>query len=695
MALHAPAGARLPPGATPWRAVSSRCSRRPGNDMERIRPVPTNTPPKQPFAPASLRARLTLTLGAGGFMFAVVLAWLTSLALDVRGTPSAGSSLATIALAGAVSAALFAGLAWIATGRLLRPIAQMAAAAERVRAGHSGRFDAPMPGRQDEVAALNASLIDLVETLESKRRELMREVGERRHAEEALAASERRFRGALEEAPFPIMVHADDGEVLALNRAWTDLTGYTPEDIPTVARWMERAYGGEAAAVSERVARLYDLTGRFDEGDLVVRCADGDHRTWAFSSAPLEPLRDGRRSVISIAADVTASRATERALRDSEASHRLLFESNPHPMWVYDTQTLRFLAVNDAAVARYGYGRDEFMAMTLEDIRPPEDIPHLLASVRDDHAGLRRDIRARHRLADGALIDVEISTHGLHFVGRQARLTLALDVTEKVAAEGRIRQAYAELEERVASRTAELVAANRNLEAYSLTVSHDLRSPLRAIGSFAGLLAERYRDRLDEPGRRYLDNIILASERMNRLIDDLLAFGRLGRDRVDAVSVALGPLLATLVEEQSQRIEALGATVTLAADLPSVLGDPTLLRQIFGNLLDNALTYRRPDVPVRVGFGWEPRGDMAVVSVTDNGIGIAAEHHERVFQVFERLHSDEAYPGTGIGLATAQKAALLLRGRVLLESGLGEGATFRVELPTRGSRTDLSAFREP
>ncbi|MDZ7753142.1 MAG: PAS domain S-box protein [Gammaproteobacteria bacterium] len=182
----------------------------------------------------------------------------------------------------------------------------------------------------------------------------MSDITERRAMEEAHRAAEERFRRAMEEAPFPVIIHAEDGEVLALSRTWTDISGYSREDIPTVADWTERAYGERRAPVQARIDALYGLTGRKAEGEFTIRCRDGSRRVWDFSSVGLGPLPDGRRVVVSMAADVTERKTAEEALRRSEERFRTLFESAAVAIFVHDADSGEIVDANRRALALHG-----------------------------------------------------------------------------------------------------------------------------------------------------------------------------------------------------------------------------------------------------------------------------------------------------------------------------------------------------
>ena len=249
------------------------------------------------------------------------------------------------------------------------------------------------------------------------------------------------------------------------------------------------------------------------------------------------------------------------------------------------------------------------------------------------------------------------------------------------ASEGRYRELSVELEHRVVQRTAELNAKNRELETFTHSVSHDLKAPLRGIDGYSRLLLEDHAGVLNEEGRSFLRNVREATGQMGRLIDDLLAYSRLERSPVQPGRVELRPLVDGLVADRAPEIAARGAVVTV--DIPDVVvsADRQGLVIAMRNLLENALKFTRDAAAPRIEIGARIDATACLVWVRDNGIGFDMRFHDRIFEVFQRLHRAEEYPGTGVGLAMVRRALERMGGRVRAESEVGKGATFFLEIP--------------
>jgi hypothetical protein len=355
--------------------------------------------------------------------------------------------------------------------------------------------------------------------------------------------------------------------------------------------------------------------------------------------------------------------------------YRRLFESNPHPMWVYDMDSLAFIAVNGASVQHYGYSLEEFLSMTIKEIRPPEDVPALLDHVREDHPDMEKPHLWRHRKKDGTIIHVEVSSHRLEVDGRRSRLVLALDVTKRRQAEEGIRRLNAELEKRVMERTAELEAANRELEAFSYSVSHDLRAPLRSIDGFSLALLEDYSQVIDGPGRDYLKRLRSSSQRMAHLIDDLLNLSRVTRSEIRREPVDLSALAFSVFDEL-RRIESTRDVDLVIAPGVIAEGDRRLLRVVLENLLGNSWKFTGKHPHARIEFGVINQTEERVFFVRDDGAGFDMTYADKLFGPFQRLHASDEFEGTGIGLATVQRIIHRHGGRVWAEGKVGSGATF-------------------
>jgi PAS domain S-box-containing protein len=509
---------------------------------------------------------------------------------------------------------------------------------------------------------------------------------EQKQTETALRKSEAQLQTILENLDEGVVVSDLKGKLMHWNRAALKLHGYASVEegrrklVELVDTFELFTLEGERISVEFwplsrilRGERLCDLEVR------VRRIGEGWERIFSYGGTLVHDANDQPLMAIVTIGDITERKRAEELLRASEERYRELFESNPNPMWVYDLETLSFLAVNAAAVQHYGYSKDQFLTMTIKDIRPPEDIPALVEDLSLEPEGLSKSTQWRHRKKDGAPIDVEITSHEQMWLGRRAKLVLINDITERKRAEQEIRQLNAELEERVSLRTADLEAANKELEAFSYSVSHDLRAPLRAVDGFSQAVLEDYGAQLPEEGRNYLQTIREGAQRMGILIDDLLTFSRLSRLPLHKQTMDTSRLVRDTLDELDS--ERRGRKIDMRiSELPPCHGDQALLKQVWMNLLSNALKYTRKRKIAIIEVGCRSDNGEDVYFVRDNGTGFDMQYAHKLFGVFQRLHRADEFEGTGVGLAIIQRIIHRHGGRIWAEAAVDRGATFHFTL---------------
>jgi PAS domain S-box-containing protein len=511
-------------------------------------------------------------------------------------------------------------------------------------------------------------------------------MGERVKSLLALRKSEAQLHTIVENLDEGVVVSDLAGQLLHWNRAALKLHGYSVSEqdrrrFPELVDTFElKTLEGIALPVEEwPIARILRGETLRDFEVRLHRIGTDWHRIFNYGGTLVRDENHNPIMAIVTISDITQRKNADEMLRSSERRYRSLFESNPNPMWVYDCETLAFLAVNDAAVRHYGYSHEQFLTMSIKDIRPPEDIPALVENIGKTTDALGNATEWRHRKKNGALIDVEITSHHVTWRDRASRLVLINDVTERKCVERKIRELNLELENRVAKRTAELEVANKELEAFSYSVSHDLRAPLRAMDGFSQAVLEDYGSQLPEEGRRYLQTIREGAQRMGILIDDLLTFSRLSRLPLKKQPINSDGLVRSALEELHGQQDGRKIDIRVG-DLPGCEGDPTLLKQVWINLLSNAIKYtRKCDKPL-IEVGSKLEDGETVYFVADNGAGFDMQYVNKLFGVFQRLHRADEFEGTGVGLAIVQRVVHRHGGRIWANAEVDRGASFYFKL---------------
>jgi len=481
-----------------------------------------------------------------------------------------------------------------------------------------------------------------------------------------------------------------DGFFKNLNPSWERVLGFTTAELTGRPR-VEFIHPEDREATAQEVARLQhgEVTLAFENRYL---CKDGSYKwlLWNAVSA------SDQHVIYAVARDITGRKRAEAELRESEDRYRKLFELNPQPAWIYDRETLRFLAVNQAALSNYGYTHEEFLSMTIQGIRPPEEIPALLKSIATLHDGRREYGVWRHRRKDGTILPVEITSYSFLFGGRPADFVIAVDITERQRAEQERQKFTQSLE--TANRELEL--QNREVERatrlkskFLASMSHELRTPLNAIVGFSDLLAEGTPGDLNAKQKRFVNHIKQGSIHLLQLINDILDLSKIEAGQLELhcedflVADALPEVLSTI------RPLAMAKNIQVRQKLETerpIYADRVRFKQVLYNLLSNAVKFTAKDGNIEVR-SWD-EGASVCLSVTDTGIGVRPEDQEMIFEEFRQVEGTaRSHEGTGLGLAITKRLVEQQGGKIWLESEPGKGSRFSFTLPHGTTASPISS----
>lgn len=458
-----------------------------------------------------------------------------------------------------------------------------------------------------------------------------------------------------------------------LDREWTDLDAAVRERVDRLVEdgliwpdWVRllrpirmvlinRICDGFASEPSRMRSALMGMTGAID------------HLTAFIGEGLSQP--DGSEQGAALAPDVVADRSTT-----AEETIRLAIDAAPVAL-IAVREDGTVAASNRQAEIMFGYARGELDDASIETLLPEEArARHVKLRNRFNAMPSARPMAAGQLLKvsrkDGSEIRIEVGL--TPFVASEGKLVLAsvFQVTQDRQASTQLRRTLAELER-----------SNEELEQFAYVASHDLQEPLRMVASYTELLRRQYEGQLDESADIYIKYAVEGAQRLSRVVQDLLSYSRVGAKSGSFVPTDTDQLVENVLSDLSLALEERGAEVEVVGRLPTVVADPGQLGLVFQNLIGNAIKFARPDVPARVRIVAERTGEQWQFSITDNGLGIEPQYIDRIFGLFQRLHTREEYEGSGIGLTVTRRVVERHGGRIWAESVLGEGSTFCVRLP--------------
>ena len=475
-----------------------------------------------------------------------------------------------------------------------------------------------------------------------------------------------------------IMITDADANIVSVNKRFTQITGYSAAE--AIGRKPRLLKSGRQASDFYRAMWAFIHAHGYWTGELWNRRKDGrEYPEWLSISA----VRDETGQVVnyvSVSVDISQRMAAEQALRASEEKFGKAFRATPMFVSISTVADGRYIDVNDAFLRATGRTRDEVIAHTAGEIglwKNLEDRQRAIDALQA--SGRISNFEAELCKKSGDSMTCEIWAEPIAIGDAPCVIWVTNDVSVRKRAETEIRQLNAELEKRVAERTRALEVANTELEAFSYSVSHDLRAPLRAIQGFSRLVETQYASQIDEQGQGMLRRVGAGAQKMGLLIDDLLRLSDISRQTMRIGAVDLSALARELADELQAGEPERRAEWIIAPGVTAE-GDAGLLRAALQNLIGNAWKYSSRRDEARIEFGIAQSDGRPVYFVRDNGAGFDMSYAKKLFGAFQRLHSTTEFPGTGIGLATVARILHRHGGKVWAEGSVGEGATFYFSL---------------
>ena len=510
-----------------------------------------------------------------------------------------------------------------------------------------------------------------------------RDITKRKETQIRLKRSEERYRKVYSTAPMAFIVWDKDCRVLEWNDQAEKLFGYKMAEVKGKNFFDLIVPEIEKEAVKLDIEDL--LKGEIDKNGIYQNITkDGDLIWCQWYRSILRDENNEITGAISLGLDVTERIKTENQLKTSERTYREIFNGSNDILFIHDIETGKIIDVSSKVTELYGYKPSELIGKTVDSLSKGEP-PYTAAEALKR---IKKTIKEGPQIYEWMALNkenvsfwVEVSLKKASINGKDRLLAVVRDIRQRKASEKELTEYREHLEDLVDQRAAEIKAKNKELETFTYSVSHDLKAPLRGIDGYSRLLVESYSDKLDEEGIFFLNNVRQGTTQMNRLIEDLLAYSRTERKELHYSSIDLKSLIENLVSQRTRDIEEYLIDLKIEVPYDTIESDTETLRQVLTNYLDNAIKYSKKNTPGTVTIGGSHDDEYWTLWVKDDGIGFDPKYLDRIFEIFQRLHRVEEYPGTGVGLAIVRKAVERIGGKVRANSSLGEGSTFYLDIP--------------
>ena len=517
---------------------------------------------------------------------------------------------------------------------------------------------------------------------------IARDISERKLSEEKLRETNEYLTNLFNYANAPIIVWDTSLNITQFNHAFERLSGYFEEEV--LGKKIDILFPAVKAISSMEMINRAVSGERWETVEIEIQRKDGSSCIVLWNSANILD-RDGKTVVATIAQghDITLRKRAEAEIRlQSE-----ILSHMAEAVYLVKMNDGIIVFANSKFESMFGYDEGEMIGKHVSIVNAPtekspeETARKIMNSLSENGLwigeilNIKKDGTSFWTQANVTIFD--------HSQFGEVLISVQNDITDRKNAETQIKKLNEDLEERVIQRTEQLAAANKELEAFSYSVSHDLRAPLRAVHSYTNILLEDYEKTLDDEGRRICRIISSSATQMGELIDDLLSFSRVGRSTMKLSVIDMKRIVSQLFDGMTSPVERERIVITIGK-LQKAYGDITLIGQVWVNLLSNAIKYSSKKEVSDISVGSHVNGQMVTYSIKDNGVGFDMTYVHKLFGVFQRLHSEREFEGNGVGLAIVQRIINKHGGKVWAEGEVGKGATFYFSLPASGMRLPAS-----